>query len=85
MHTLSHYQNKDIDAMLMTERLKWGRGISTPKAMEKITLLERQRHDKIRNYKDVRDLDLTLGNYLLLVRDRELWSSYCCDDCTHWI
>ena len=85
MHTTDYYSNRDIDASIMTARLEWGREITTEQALERIAGLKEQRTEYIRLYKDVRALDCKIGSYLLLIHDRELWSSVGpCDDCSDW-
>ena len=84
MHTTEYYSNRDVDAQLMVQRLKRHRNITTDYALEAIERLKMERTHAINNYKSTTVLDHELGELRLLVRDRELWNNYCCDDCSHW-
>ncbi len=84
MHTTDYYLNRDLDAKIMSARLEWGREITTKQAIERVAELKERRADYIRNYKSVEQLERTIGYYQLLILDRQRWSSYCCDDCSHW-
>ena len=84
MHTLENYSNRDLDANIMLKRLKSHRNVTTEQALASIDKLKESRTLAIRNYKDTREIDNALGSLQLLVSDRERWSDYCFDDCSHW-
>ena len=85
MNNTEYYSNRDIDAVIMSRILKWGRDISTDEATMQINNLNDRIKDGIRNYKDVSHLERERGDYLLLLNYRAHWNEYCFDDCSHWV
>ncbi len=83
MHTTENYTNREIDAEIMTRRLKWGRNITTQQALARIETLVAQKAEAIRNYKETRHIEHELGELRLLILHRDSWTEYC-DDCAHW-
>lgn len=83
--TTSNYSNRDIDAKLMHQRLAWGRDITTQQARERLKSLAQQRSSAIANYKNSSGVEREIGTLEQLLQDRACWSSYCCDDCSHWV
>lgn len=85
MMTTAHYSNRDIDASLMVRRLRWGLGLTTAQAIEQLERQRERRSEAIRNYKDTRAIEHTLGELALLLGHREVWSEQGpFDDCSHW-
>ncbi len=85
MHTTSHYSNRDLDASLMVRRLAAYRNVTTQQAKDEVQRLTQARTEEVNNYYDTRKTEYALGELQLLLRDRELWSDYCFDDCSHWV
>lgn len=85
MFTTQDYIHRDLDADLMVRRLRQHRDITTEQAKAKIECLKAERSDRIRNYKECEPVNREIGSLLLLIRDRELWSDYCFDECSHWV
>ena len=84
MHTLDNYANRDIDAKIMVDRLRKYRSVTTDQAKEQLAGLVESISMGICNYKDVASLQRQEGELLSLLEYRACWSSYCCDDATHW-
>lgn len=82
----TYYSNRDIDAALMVRRLKWGLDITTEEATKQLEWHQERRSDEIRNYKDTRATERTLGELWLLLQHRKVWSEQGpFDDCSHWL
>ena len=85
MLTLDNYPNRDVDATLMLERLRRHRATTTEDAKEQLRKLAAEVDSGVRDYRDVRSVEHLRGDLLCLIDHRETWSSFCCDDVTHWI